>query len=89
MNSYFIGIIILLLSGFIAASFSKKFKTIVLTILSAIGSVFCLIPACNVLLGKDILVKTFDFNELFGAVNFVIDPLSAFFIIVICVMSLV
>ena len=89
MNSYFIGIIILLLSGFIAASFSKKFKTIVLTILSAIGSVFCLIPACNVLLGKDILVKTFDFNELFGIVNFVIDPLAAFFIIVICVMSLV
>ena len=89
MSSYFIGIIVLLLSGFIAGIFSKNFKTIVLTILSAIGSVLCLVPACNVLLGKENLVSTFYFNEFFGAVNFVIDPLSAFFIVVICVMSLV
>ena len=89
MNSYFIGVIILLLSGFIAGSFSKKFKTIVLSILTAIGSVLCLIPASNVLLGKDSLGKAFYFNDLFGIVNFIIDPLSAFFIVVICVMSLV
>ena len=89
MNSYFIGVIILLLSGFIAGSFSKKFKTIVLSILTAIGSVLCLIPASSVLLGKDSLGKAFYFNDLFGIVNFIIDPLSAFFIVVICVMSLV
>lgn len=91
MNSYFIGIITLILSGFIAGTFGKKFKTFVLTLLTTIGSVLCLIPALKVLAhwGSENLVKTFNFNNLFGAVNFVIDPLAAFFILVITIMSLV
>lgn len=88
MNSYFIGIITLLLSGFAAGIFCKKLKTLVLSILVAIGSVFCAIPAVKVLFGSQNLVKSFDFNSIFGSVNFVIDPLSAFFILVITVMSL-
>jgi len=87
MNSYFIGIITLLLSGFVAGIFCKKFKTAVLSFFVAIGSVFCAIPAVKVLFGSENLVKSFDFNSIFGAVNFVIDPLSAFFILVITVMS--
>lgn len=88
MNNYFIGIITLLLSGFAAGIFSKKFKTVILSFLVAIGSVFCAVPAVKVLFGSEDLVKSFDFNSLFGNVTFVIDPLSAFFILVITVMSL-
>lgn len=89
MNSYFIGLLILLSGGFVARIFDKNCKTVVLTILTAIGSVLCGIPALKVLLGGKDLIATFDFNQLFGVVNFVIDPLAAFFIAVICVMSLV
>lgn len=89
MNSYFIGIITLLSGGFIAAASNQRFKTFVLTLFTAIGSVLCFIPAVKVLVsGTDVLVKTFYFNHLFGAVNFVIDPLGAFFILVITMMSL-
>ena len=89
MNSFFTSLIILLLCGFIAGKFSNKFKTIALAVFTAIASGFALVPAVKVLFGGENLVQTFNFNSLFGAVNFVIDPLSAFFICVISVMSLV
>lgn len=89
MNSFFTSLIILLLCGFIAGKFSNKFKTIALSVFTAIASGFALVPAVKVLFGGENLVQTFNFNSLFGAVNFVIDPLSAFFIAVISVMSLV
>lgn len=88
MNSFFIGIVILLLSGFVAGLFANRFKVAVLSVLTAIASAFCLIPAIHTLATGEYFVKTFVFNDLFGAVNFVIDPLSAFFIVVISVMSL-
>ena len=89
MNSFFTSLIILLLCGFIAGKFSDKFKTIVLSVFTGIASVLALLPAVKVLFGGENLVQTFNFNSLFGAVNFVIDPLSAFFIAVISVMSFV
>lgn len=89
MNSFFIGIIILLFCGFIAGRFSDKLKIIALSIFTGLASVFCFVPAIKVLLNGEVLIKTFDFNELFGTVNFVIDPLSAFFVAIISVMSLV
>ena len=89
MNSFFIGICILLLCGFLAGKFSERFKIAALSIFTALASVFCIVPAAKVLFDGDILVKTLNFNSLFGAVNFVIDPLSAFFVMIISVMSLV
>ncbi|MBP3924231.1 hydrogenase [bacterium] len=89
MNSFFIGIVILLISGFSAGKFADKLKVSVLSILVGIASVFCLTPAVQSLVKGDYFIKTFDFNSLFGAVNFVIDPLAAFFIVVISIMSLV
>lgn len=88
MISYFYGIVTLLLGGIIAGLFQKQFKTIVLTIFTAVGSVLCFIPAVNVLFCKGELVQSFNFNHLLGTVNFVIDPLAAFFIMIITVMSL-
>lgn len=65
MNSYFAGILMLLL-----------------------GSITMLVPAAKVLISSQPIIKTFNFNPVFGAVNFVIDPLSAFFIAVITIMSI-
>lgn len=42
----------------------------------------------GVLTTGTVLVKTFDFNSLFGPVDFVLDPLSAFFAIIILIMGL-
>lgn len=87
MNSYFLGVILLFVSGLFALLCGKKYKITLLSIFSAASAVLSSIPALKVLLSGNNLVKTFDFNHIFGAVNFTIDPLSAFFIIVISVMS--
>jgi formate hydrogenlyase subunit 3/multisubunit Na+/H+ antiporter MnhD subunit len=89
MNTFFIGIIVLLSCGFVAGKFSDRLKIIALSVFTGIASVCCLLPAFKVLAGGETLVKTFNFNQLFGGVNFVIDPLSAFFVAIISVMSLV
>lgn len=88
MNSFFTGIITLVISGFVASLFSKKYKTAVLSIFVTIASVLCLIPAFEVFTKGEVLSCSTNFNPVFQAVNFTIDPLSAFFIIVISIMSL-
>lgn len=87
MEYFFAGIAILFFSGVVADFFKNKIG--VLFGLASISAIFTLIPAFNVLITGESLVKTFDFNLLFGHVNFVIDPLSAFFIVVISIMCLV
>lgn len=52
------------------------------------SGIYALVPALKVLFSGETISKTFDFNPLFGSVNFVIDPLSAFFIVVIALMSI-
>lgn len=88
MNSYFLGAALLFLSGLFALMCTKKYKITLLSFTTLISAVLCSIPAGKVLISGNNLVKTFNFNHIFGAVNFVIDPLSAFFIIVISIMSL-
>ncbi len=88
MNSFFTGIITLVLSGFIAALFSKKYKVAILSFLTTVASVFCLIPAFKVFIEGENLTYSANFNPIFQTVNFTIDPLGAFFITVISIMSL-
>ena len=88
MNIFFIGIITLFLSGFVSMLFNKKFKTAILACLVSVSAVLTLIPAVKVLISGQNLMQSFNFNQIFGSVQFVIDPLSAFFIIVISIMSL-
>ena len=52
------------------------------------SGIFALVPALKVLLTGETIAKTIDFNPIFGAVKFSIDPLSAFFIFVIAIMSI-
>lgn len=88
MTYFFTGIIIYLLSGLIAAKFSEKFKVTILSLLTFAASCLCLTPAVKVLISGNAFSQNFDFNNIFGVVKFSIDPLSAFFIVVITVMSL-
>lgn len=88
MNSYFFGVILLFVGGLFALLCGKKFKITLVSLFAAAAAILCTIPALKVLFGSCTMVKTFDFNSVFGSVNFVIDPLAAFFIIVISVMSL-
>ena len=89
MESLFIGILILVISGFISIIFPPKYKISVLTLLTGLASVFVAKPALQAILTEKVLVKQFSFNELFGLTNFVIDPLSAFFIFIISIMGFI
>lgn len=89
MNSFFTGIIILILSGFAVSFVNRNFKILVLSLLNTIAACFCLIPAMKVLVSGKNLISSFDFNSLFGVVNFRIDYLAAFFIVIISVMSVI
>lgn len=87
MNSFFFGVILLFVSGLFALFCCKKYKITLVSVFAAVSAVLCSLPALKVLLSGQSLTSAFDFNSIFGVVNFVIDPLSAFFILVISIMS--
>ena len=87
MNFYFIGVLLLFLSGFFALLFSKRFKVSVISTFAVISAILCSIPAFKVLFGAESLTQTVNLGGVFNEINFVIDPLSAFFIVVISIMS--
>ena len=88
MNIFFWGVLLLFAGGIFALVFADKYKTKIITLFSAISAILCSIPAVNVLCNNEILTQTFEFNDIFGSIKFGIDPLSAFFILVISIMSL-
>lgn len=87
MNSYFIGLLALISGAFVSLFCSEKYKLKVVSVFTGAAAVLCSIPAINVLLTGDSISSSFNPNELFGTVNVVIDPLSAFFVVVISCMS--
>ncbi len=87
MKFYFIGVLLLFLSGFVALMFNKKLKVPFISVASVISAILCTIPAFNALFKGENLVQTLNFGGVFNGINFVIDPLSAFFIVVISIMS--
>lgn len=87
MNTYFIGLIALLLGGLISLFCNENFKFKIVSLFTAIGAVLCSIPAVKVISTGETLTQTFACSTPFGLVNVVIDPLSAFFILVISCMS--
>lgn len=89
MSSFFIGIILLLLSGCCSALFNSRYKITVLSILNLIASVFCIIPAIDALSSGQVLNTCIVIEPVFNTINFRIDYLSAFFILIIGVMSVI
>ena len=63
MNLYFTGVLILIFSGFITLLFKNEFRTKVLSVLSVVASVFCLIPAVNVLVTNKLINTEFYFKN--------------------------
>lgn len=58
-------------------------------IILLIALIMLFVPALSVLFGDGTITKTVNFNQVFGDINFVIDPISAFFIIIILVMGII
>lgn len=83
----FISIILFIFSGLVQIVFKENFKAIIFTFFSTIATILGLIPTITVLFNNEKLLKTLNFNGLIGNVNFVLDALSAFFVLIILVIS--
>ena len=87
MKIYFLSLGLLLLGALVSivVKDSRKFK--VCSIFSFLSTALMLLPAAAVMLTGVTLKQGFYMSPVLGEVNFVIDTLSAFFLIVISVMS--
>ena len=89
MEIYFLSLGILLIGALLTIVTKEQWKFKVCSIFSGLAALMLLIPCTAVLLTGTPLVDTVYFSPLIGGVDFVIDPLSAFFVTIISVMSFV
>ena len=88
MEIFYYALLTPIVGGVLSLAASEKFKLKIISLFNFIAMVLCFIPALNVLISGETITSNLKiFDGIFGAVKFVIDPLSAFFIIVISVMS--
>ena len=87
MEIFFIGILLFVLSGVISLFCRENIKLKVITVLSFFASIFSIIPAFQTLFYGYPQGLIANWTGIFGEVPFVIDTLSAFFIIVISLVS--
>lgn len=87
MNYFLTGLAFIFAGGLISLVFAENYKSKIFSIFSFSGTVFLLIPAVNILFTGKVLEKIFYLPEPIGKVPMIIDPLSAFFILVISIMS--
>jgi len=87
MNYFYTGLFLIFSGGLLSINFPEKLKAQIVSLFSAIGMIFVLIPACNSIFNYITISKNINFPQPIGIVNFVIDPLSGFFILVISAMS--
>lgn len=83
----FISILLFIVSGLTQTLFKEKLKPIIFTFFSGIATFFGLTSTAEALFENESLVKTINFKGLIGNVDFVLDPLSAFFILVILIIG--
>ena len=77
----------LFLGGIVSLFVKEEHKMKICSLFAGISTLFLLKPSLLSILNGEILEYRIYFSDIFGIVNFVIDPLSAFFIIVISFMS--
>ena len=87
MDYYFYGIGLIIAGGLLTTLIPEKFKGWILSFFSGSGMIFLLIPSVKVLSGNGSILFNYTLNQPIGDVSFIIDPLSAFFIIVISIMG--
>lgn len=83
----FTSIILFVFSSLAQILFKEKYKAIIFTLFSGLATVLGLIPATIALFQNKTFLKAINFNGLIGNVNFVLDPLSAFFVLIILIIS--
>ena len=89
MEIYFLSLGILLIGALLAIVTKEQWKFKVCSVFSGLAALMLLIPCTAVLLTGTPLVETVYLSPLIGGVDFVIDPLSAFFITIISIMSFI
>ncbi len=77
----FISIITFIFAGLVQIFFKEKFKATFYSIFSFVAMIIGLIPSISVLFDNRTVIKTINFNGIIGRVDFVLDPLSGFFIL--------
>ena len=87
MKIFFLSLGMLLLGALLSTVVREHLKFKVCSIFSFLSAVAMLLPAAAVLLTGMPLGQTIYMSPVLGDVSFVIDPLSAFFVIVISIMS--
>lgn len=87
MKIYFLSLIALLVGALLSTVAKEKWKFKICSVFSVISAILMLLPALAVLLTGTPIGQTYYMSPVLGDVSFVIDPLSAFFLIVISIMS--
>lgn len=87
MGLFFSGILILILSSFVSILCKESVKLKLIALCSFAAFILTFIPAFNVLVYGQEIVYDALWNNFIGTVPFVIDSLSAFFIIIISFVS--
>lgn len=87
MEIYFLALGTLLLGGLLSVAVKEQWKFKVCSVFSGLSAIMLLLPAILVLLTGGTIGKTVYMSPILGDVQFVMDPLSAFFVAVISIMS--
>lgn len=83
----FTSIILFVFAGLAQLIFKGNFKARIFTFFSGIATILGLIPTTIALFKMQTLTLLFDFKGLIGNVNFVLDPLSSIFVLIILIIG--
>ncbi len=87
MEIYFLALGMLLIGALLSIVVKEQWKFKVCSIFSFLSALTMMLPAGAVLIKGIPLIKTVELSPITGNVDFIIDPLTAFFLIVISIMS--
>ncbi len=87
MLFYIFGIAMIVAGGVFALVVSDTSKAKIVSAFTGIGSFFAVYPAIKVLLNREPLIFHIRLSAPFGDISLILDMLSAFFVIVIAIMS--
>lgn len=83
----FTSIILFVFTGLAQLVFKGNFKARIVTFFSGIATILGLIPTTIALFKMETLTSSLDFKGLIGNVNFVLDPLSSIFVLIILIIG--